>query len=578
MSGQLDIIVRGGTVLDGTGAPEFTADIGVADGRIVEVGKISSTAAEELDASGCIVTPGFVDIHTHYDGQATWENCLQPSSGHGVTSVVMGNCGVGFAPCRAGDRQLLIQLLEGVEDIPEPVMTNGLPWTWETFPDYLDVLATRTLDIDFAAQLPHSALRVYVMGERGANHEPATAEDLAAMRQLTTESIRAGAIGVSTSRSLAHRSKAGDLAPSVGTVEQELLAIARGLGDSGAGVFQLIYDGHGGAESEFALMRRIAEASGRPLSFSLLDHPNWPGGWRTMLSELEKAVADGLEMRAQIFPRPVGVLMGLQLSLHPFSFHPSYKAIADLPLAERVSRMRDLALRERMLAEQPECSNPITLRLIQRIEEMFVLGDPPEYEPDPGKRIGAQAAQQGVPAMQLIYDALLQENGEAILCLPAANMTADTPHSTSTMIRHPNTVFGLGDGGAHYGLICDASFPTHSLIRWVRDAAGEERQSLAQVINKMTGAPAHAVGLFDRGVVKPGLKADLNVIDLSRLTLHAPRAKHDLPGNALRIRQNADGYVATIASGQVTYRDGEHTGALPGRLVRGSQMPGTAAR
>ncbi|WP_380871630.1 amidohydrolase [Sphingomonas sp. DBB INV C78] len=571
MSAELDIIVRGGTILDGTGAAAYTADLGISGGKIAEIGKISRRAHEELDAQGCIITPGFVDIHTHYDGQATWENCLQPSSGHGVTSVVMGNCGVGFAPCRSGDRQLLIQLLEGVEDIPEVVMTEGLPWTWETFPDYLNVLASRTLDVDFAAQLPHSALRVYVMGERGANHEPANAADLAAMRRLTTESIKAGAIGVSTSRSLAHRSKAGDLAPSVGTVEQELLAIAQGLGDSGTGVFQLIYDGHSGAEHEFSLMRRIAETSGRPLSFSLMDHPNWPGSWRTMLSGLEKAVADGLEMRAQIFPRPVGVLMGLQLSLHPFSFHPGYKAIASMPLAERVARMRDPAMRAQLLAEQPECPNPITLRLIQRVNEMFVLGDPPDYEPDSAEYIGAQAAARGVAAMELIYDALLTDEGEAILCLPAANMTADTPYSTSAMIRHPNTVFGLGDGGAHYGLICDASFPTHTLIRWVRDASGAERQDLSQVIHKLTGGPAQAVGLFDRGSLKPGMKADVNLIDLSRLKLHAPRAKHDLPAGALRIRQQAEGYIATITSGQITYRNGEHTGALPGRLVRGSQ-------
>lgn len=571
MSAKLDLIVRGGTVYDGMGGAGFTADVGIVDGVIAEVGQISRSAAEVIDASGCIVTPGFVDVHTHYDGQATWENCLQPSSGHGVTTVVMGNCGVGFAPCRPEDRQLLIQLLEGVEDIPEVVMAEGLPWNWVTFPDYLDALSARTTDIDFAAQLPHSALRVFVMGKRGADHEPATPEDLEAMRQLTTESIKAGAIGVSTSRSYAHRSKAGDLAPSVGSVDDELLAIARGLGDSGAGVFQLIYDGHSGAENEFSLMRRIAEASRRPLSFSLLDHPNWPGAWRIMLKELEEAVADGLEMRAQIFPRPVGVLMGLGLSLHPFSFHPSYKAIADLDLGAQVARMKDPAVREQMLSEQPECSNPITLRLIQRIDEMFALGDPPNYEPDESERIAGQAKSRGVSSLEIVYDALLQDEGNAILCLPAANMTPDTPEATSAMIRHPNTIFGLGDGGAHYGLICDASYPTHTLTRWVRDATGSEQQDLGQVIKKLTGDPARAVGMLDRGELRPGLKADLNVIDLPRLKLHAPHASHDLPANALRLKQKAEGYVATIVSGQVTYRNGEHSGALPGRLVRGNR-------
>ncbi len=363
-----DLILRGGTVHDGLGSPARVADVAVKDGRIAAiapVGTVAGTASEEIDACGLLVTPGFVDVHTHYDGQATWSQRLQPSSGHGVTSVVMGNCGVGFAPCRPAERNLLVQVMEGVEDVPEVVMTAGLPWNWETFPEYLDALAERQFDVDVAAQLPHSALRVYVMGERAAGGAP-TADDLAAMRRLTAQAMAAGALGVTTSRNLMHRTKAGALAPSLHSEEDELGALADGLKDAGRGVFQLIPAPMGDADDEFALMRRLAQRSGRPLSYTLIQMPTGDReAWRKSLAALSQAAADGLPMRAQVAPRPVGMFYGLDLSFHAFAYHPSYKAIAHLSLAERVARLRDPAMRARLLSEQPEDTNPVNLKTVK---------------------------------------------------------------------------------------------------------------------------------------------------------------------------------------------------------------------
>jgi N-acyl-D-aspartate/D-glutamate deacylase len=566
-----DLIIRGGTVHDGLGSAPRLADVAVKAGVIAAIGTVTGSATQELDARGLLVTPGFVDVHTHYDGQATWEQRLTPSSGHGVTSVVMGNCGVGFAPCRPAQRDLLVKVMEGVEDVPEVVMTEGLPWNWETFPEYLDALAARSFDVDVAAQLPHSALRVFVMGERAATQEPPTAQDLASMRQLTTQAIHAGALGVSTSRNLLHRTKAGALAPSLFSDEDELGALADGLKDAGRGVFQIIPAPMGDAVSEFALMRRLAERSGRPLSYTLIQMPTGDeAAWRQSLAALSDAARAGLQMRAQVAPRPVGMFYGLELSFHPFAYHPSYKLIKHLPLAQRVARMHDPAFRAQLLSEQAADTNPVNLKTVKAFQYAFPWGHEVDYEPQPADRIDVRAKAAGLSIEDYSYDLLLADEGRAMFYQPGANYRDGNLNAVREMLGHPHTVVGLADGGAHYGMICDASFPTYYLVRWARDASVDQRIPLPQAIAALTSEPAALAGLADRGRLAVGCKADINLIDFDQLKLHVPTVAHDLPANGRRMRQLADGYVATILSGIVTYRQGEPTGTTPGRLVRGS--------
>lgn len=570
-----DLVIRGGLIVDGTGSEPFHGDVAIDDGRIAAVGRVEGHGTREIDATGRLVTPGFVDIHTHYDGQATWEDRMVPSSNHGVTTVLMGNCGVGFAPCRPHQRDMLVKLMEGVEDIPEVVMVDGLPWNWETFPDYLDALDARTLDIDVATQIPHSALRVYVMGERAARQEPPTADDLSAMRALVAEAITAGAFGVTTSRNMMHRTKAGELAPSLYSEADELKSLMDGLNDAGAGVFQIIPAPFSEAEGEFALLRALADHGRRPLSFTLLDAPSQPGaGWRHMLEGLEQAHRDGLEIRGQVAPRPVGMFFGLDLSLHPFSAHPSYRAIAGRPLAERVAIMRDADFRRRLLAEQPEDSNPVTLTLIDAFHATHEWRDGPDYEPQRETRVSALAEAAGLSVADYAYDRLLEDDGRRLFYLPAANYSQGNLDAVREMLGHPDTVMALADGGAHYGLICDASFPTYFLQRWSRDARDAERIPLADAIAELTSRPAATVGMTDRGRLVPGLKADINVIDFDALKLHVPTINYDLPAGGKRMHQAADGYVATILSGELTYEHGRPTGALPGRLVRRTAVAG----
>lgn len=566
-----DLIIRGGTVHDGLGSEARIADVAVKDGLIAAIGTLTGTAADEIDARGLLVTPGFVDVHTHYDGQATWANRLAPSSGHGVTSVVMGNCGVGFAPCRPTQRALLVQVMEGVEDVPEVVMTEGLPWNWESFPDYLDALEARPFDVDVAAQLPHSALRVFVMGDRAATGQLPTADDLAAMRQLTTQAVRAGALGVSTSRNLMHRTKAGALAPSLFSDEDELGALADGLKDAGHGVFQIIPAPMGDAVTEFALMRRLAERSGRPLSYTLIQMPAGdPTAWRQSLAALSDAAASGLQMRAQVAPRPVGMFYGLDLSFHPFAYHPSFQSIKHLPLADKLARLRDPALRAILLAEQPEDTNPVNLKTVKSFQYAYAWGAAPDYEPQLADRIDQRAQAAGLSIEAFAYDLLLAQDGQAMFYLPGANYRDGNLSAVREMLGHAHTVMALADGGAHYGMICDASFPTYFLTRWARDADATQRIPLPQAIAALTSEPAALVGLADRGCLAVGLKADLNLIDFERLNVRVPTVVHDLPAGGRRMDQRADGFVATLVSGTVTYRQGEPTGALPGRLVRGT--------
>ncbi|MBA6413681.1 amidohydrolase family protein [Parahaliea sp. F7430] len=568
---SFDYVIRNGLVFDGSGGEPFLADVAITGAKVVQVGKVSGRGEEEIDASGRIVTPGFVDIHTHYDGQVTWENRLSPSSYHGVTTVLMGNCGVGFAPCKPEHRDMLVRVMEGVEDIPEIVMTEGLPWNWETFPEYMDALEERRADMDFAAQLAHAPVRVNVMGQRGADREPPTAEEMDKMTAMVAEAIRVGAIGVTTSRSMSHRTKAGDLAPTVETEDEELLALARGLREAGAGVFQMIPASTAGGDpvAEVAFMRKLVETSGgRPLSYTLLNNTFMPDSHLQFLEKMEEASADGLPIRGQVFPRPVGVLLGLDLSFHPFRFNPSYLATEHLPLAERVAAMRDPAMRAKLLAEEPEHSNEIFLYFASQIETLYPLGNPPNNEPEPSHRVGEQAKRLGISAKELVYDLLLEDEGRSTLFLPAANFLGDSLEPVRELLEHPDTLIGLGDGGAHYGMICDSSYPTSLLAYWTRDRERGPKLPLPWAINALTRRNALAIGLEDRGLIAPGMKADLNVIDYERLQLKAPSVTYDLPAGGRRLAQKADGYDLTMVSGEVTYRKGEATDALPGRLVR----------
>jgi len=564
---QFDCVIRNGLIVDGTGAEPFRGDLAINDWRIAAIGQIAQAGREEIDATGRIITPGFVDIHTHYDGHVVWSERLSPSNFHGVTTVFMGNCGVGFAPCRPGDRHRLVNLMEGVEDIPEVVLTAGLTWDWETFPEFLDCLDGRRYDMDVATYLPHAPLRVFVMGERAAAREPATAEDVERMRALTIEAMAAGALGFSTSRSLAHVSRDGNLTPSYAATEEELGGIAGGLADAEAGIIQFISD-FDDPDPEFAMLKRVATQSGRALSFSLFQRPNAPDRWRRLLDHIEQANAEGVAMTGQIAPRPIGGVLGLEVYQNPFSACPSYQAIAQLPLAERVARMADPDLRRKIVAEWPESMNDPRARFWQ-LDNLFPFTSPPNYEPDVSESLAGLAAAQGIDPIELAYAYTIAEGGKQLLYMPAMNFEGRSVDAVRTMLASPHTVIGLGDGGAHCSIICDASFPTHLLVRWAGE--GADKMPVATAVKALTADTAAVVGLNDRGRLAPGLRADINVIDLDRLGMSAPHMVFDLPEGGGRLRQTASGYDYTIVAGEVTYRDGAATGALPGRLVRGAR-------
>jgi len=578
MEKAYDLVIRGGSVVDGTGAGAFEADVAVKDGAIAAVGRIAGSGVEEIDARGQVVTPGFVDIHTHYDGQATWDQRMQPSSWHGVTTVVMGNCGVGFAPCRPDDHDRLIRLMEGVEDIPFPVLTEGLPWNWESYSDYLDSLSKRRFDVDIGSQLPHAALRVFVMGERGVNREPATQADIHAMAAIAKRSMEAGAIGFGTSRTLNHRSSDGSPIATLTAGEDELTGIAVGMAaannGAGRGVLQVVSDFNDPAE-EFAMLRRIVEASGRPLSFSLLQSPRDPEQWRFMLEQMSAAKAAGLQIRAQVATRPVGVLFGFELTANPFSTYPTYREIKDLPFAERIARLRDPDFRARLLADEPDSGRAPGLSPARAWERIYPMGlDSPDYEPTPATSIAAIAEARGADPRAVALDHMLdggEGGGRGMLYLPLLNYAQDNLDPAYQMLQHDCVVPGLSDGGAHVGMICDGSFPTTNIVHWTRDRTRGPKLSLEHMVKAQCRDTAETVGLFDRGLVQPGYRADLNVIDYGRLKLMAPSVAHDLPTGGRRLIQRAQGYVATIVAGQVTYRNGEPTDALPGRLLRGAQ-------
>lgn len=563
------LIIRNGTIVDGTGNEPFTGDIKIVGGLIKEVGQVSGSADQEIDAKGLLVTPGFVDIHTHYDGQVTWSNQVASSSQLGVTTVVMGNCGIGFAPCNEEHRAIMMRLMEGVEDIPGVVLEEGLPWNWRTFPEYLDALDAREYDADIATQIGHAPLRIHVMGDRGAAREPATDADIAEMARIAGEAVQAGALGFSTSRTILHRSSDGMNTPTLGAAEKELAGIAQGLKKVGMGTLQLVTD-FDDVDSEFAMLRRIVEQSGRPLSLTLLQHEHLPDRWRRVMHHMHEATDAGLPMKAQVGARPVALIFSFALSLCSFSQLPTYESLKDLPPGERLKKLRDPEIRAKIISE--EHHEEMYKRRVANFENLYALGDPPEYEPHPDTSIAAIAAREGRPAAEVAYDILLGNDGQALLYRPLYNYFEKDLEVLREMLLDRDTVPGLSDGGAHYGFICDASFPTYLLTHWARDRTRGEKLPLAQLIKWQTQDTAATVGLKDRGLLKPGYKADINIIDFDQLHLHAPRIVYDLPAGGRRLGQKADGYRATIVSGVVTYRDGVATGAHPGKLVRGAKQ------
>jgi N-acyl-D-amino-acid deacylase len=576
MDAAADLVIRGGTVFDGSGGEPYEADVAVTGGRIAAVGDFAGKGREEIDARGRMVTPGFVDAHTHYDGQLIWSERLSPSSSHGVTTVATGNCGVGFAPCRPEDHTRLIKLLEGVEDMPEVVLADGLTWDWESFPEFVEAVQRRRHDLDFALQLPHAALRMYVMGERAADGAQATPEEIARMRVLAREAVEAGAFGFGTSRSIFHTTLAGEIIPTAHSPEDELTAIAEGVRDGGGGVIQAILN-VADPKPDLAMLRRVAERTGCPLSYTLLQvGAGDPGSWRDLLAMTHEARAAGVPITGQVFPRPVGVLLGLDASYHPFSAHPSYLRIADLPLAARVAEMRRPEVRAAILADTPEPRGMLFYRLARAFSIIYPLGDPPNYEPDASTSLEAMAAARGVSPDALAYDLLLEQDGHALLLQTIANYTDRNLEAAREMLIDPATVPALGDGGAHYGMICDSTYTTFMLGYWGRDRRSG-RIPLAELVRGLTAKPAALLGLADRGRIATGMKADLNVIDFDRLSLRAPRMVCDLPSGGRRLTQDATGYVATIVSGEAILRDGAPTAALPGRMVKRSSRLAMAA-
>jgi len=563
-----DLVIRGGTVVDGTGGDPFEADVALNAGRIAAIGAVSGAGKEEIAAKGRLVTPGFVDIHTHYDAQAVWDDHLSPSSSNGVTTAVMGNCGVGFAPCRPADRQKLVELMEGVEDIPGAVMNEGLKWEWETFGEYLNALERKPRDIDVCALLPHAAVRVYVMGERALQLENANQADIAQMREIARDAMRAGAFGFSTSRSLSHKTLKGDPTPTLRVQEEELRGLALGMKDAGTGMLEMVSEWLPDHNAEFAMLRRVVEASGRPAVFTLTQRHARPEVWRDLLSNAEQALAEGVPIRPVFGPRAVGVLLGLTGSQNPFSGCPSYKAIADLPLAERVRRMRDPAVRAAILSEDPKKESTFPLMHRLSYAYMFRFGNPPNYEPRMEDSLEAIAAREGRTPPEVAYDVLLESEGTDFIYTTLSSYAYGNLSMAETLLKNRAAIMGLGDGGAHVAFILDAGYQTWLMSHWGRERGMFTPQEL---VRRMTSDTAGAAGLLDRGVLAVGKKADVNVIDWDRLGADKPYVAHDLPAGGKRLLQKVHGYDATIVAGQVTFREGMPTGVLPGRLVRGPQ-------
>jgi len=568
-----DLIIKDGTVIDGTGGAARQADIAVKDGKIAAVeASIAGPATRTIDAGGKLVTPGFVDCHTHYDGQATWDSVLEPSASHGVTTVVMGNCGVGFAPVRPGAQEWLVQLMEGVEDIPGAALTEGIDWQWESFPEYLDCLASKTYSMDVGAQIAHGAVRGYVMGERGARNEPATPQDIDQMRQITQEALEAGALGVSTSRTIAHRALDGEPVPGTFAAEDELFGLGEALRDAGVGIFELAPNGIMGEDlaaphKEVDWMCRLSAAMGRPVSFGLVQVDVAPDLYRELLEKSQQANSQGAQVYPQVANRPTGVLLGLQTN-NAFVGRPSYDALSHLPLPKRVAQLRRPDVKAQILSEKVNYDNQFAEYMGTQLQRIYVLGNPPDYEPGPEQSVAYLAEADGVEVQSKLYDLLLEDEGKALLIFPIVNYSEGNLDAVRNMLLHPAGVLGLSDGGAHCGSICDASMTTWALTLWTRDRTRGELLPLELIVRKQTRDTAHLYGLIDRGTLEVGKKADVNIIDYEKLSLLPPELATDLPGQSKRLLQKAKGYDFTVVSGEITRQDDTDTGARPGRLVR----------
>jgi N-acyl-D-aspartate/D-glutamate deacylase len=574
-----DLVIRGGTVVDGTGGRARTADVAIDGGIVVEVGRADGTARRELDADGLLVTPGFVDVHTHFDGQATWDPHLTPSCWHGVTTAMLGNCGVGFAPVRPGSQEHLVELMEGVEDIPGTALHEGIQWDWESFPEYLDALERMPRAIDVGAMVPHAALRTYVMAER--EHVEATADDIATMTDLLRASIEAGALGFSSGRTHGHRSVHGDPVPGTFAAIEELDALSEAMDAAGRGVFQVVPTGIGGIEggdpegsmeTELQWMLDLASRTRNVLTFLVMESNVDPDGWRPWFEAVHRVNAAGGNLRPQVADRCFGVLLGHQSRMNPFKYAPTYRRLAELPFVERIAQLRRTEVRDAILSEAPESNQQSTT--LDRIPtslfaNLFPLGDELEYEPAPDRSVTAIAARDGIDPWVLMYDLLLGADGKEFLLRPLLNFGRGSYDGLHDMMLDPATVQGLGDGGAHSSIVCDASMTTYMLTHWVRDRSRGPRLPLEYAVKRLTQDPAELYGLGDRGVLAPGKRADVNVVDLERLDLRYPELVNDLPAGAGRLVQRSDGYVATMVAGETVVDAGELTDARPGTLVRG---------
>ena len=566
---MFDLIIKNGSIYDGKGSEPYQADIAISNEKIVEIGDIKGEAKKVIDAEGKIVTPGFVDIHTHYDGQVTWDPYLRPSTYHGVTTVVMGNCGVGFSPCKPDQRDWLIGLMEGVEDIPGTALHEGIDWEWESFPEYLDALEKKPLAIDVGTQIPHGAVRAYVMGERGINHEEASQEEIDTMKEIVQEAIKAGAYGFSTSRTEKHNDVNGNLTPSITAHKNELVEIAKSLGEINQGVLQGISDFYD-FDSEFDIFKAMSKESGRPISITVEQQDARPEWWEQLLDGIEDAQSEGINMYGQVPPRATGILMGLTATLNPFRFHPTYMEIADLALEERVEIMSNDEFKEKLLNDNAVSINPLVDEIVNSYSKMFKLGEPANYEPDPEMSFESLANSSNMTAQEIAYDAMLEKDGRALIYHPLFNYQTGDLSLVEKMLKHPYTISGLGDAGAHCGAISDASFPTTLVQHWSRDRSRGSKLPLETVIKMQTSETANLLGIKDRGVLEKGYKADINIIDYEGLTLHEPEIINDLPAGGRRLVQKASGYDYTIVSGEVAFIKGEATGALNGRLIRNS--------
>ncbi|MGB0922170.1 MAG: N-acyl-D-amino-acid deacylase family protein [Alphaproteobacteria bacterium] len=567
-----DLVIRGGSVVDGTGAPAKIMDIAIDGGTIAAVGGTIAKGAKEIDATGLLVTPGWVDIHAHYDGQVTWDQHLTPAGWNGVTTVVIGNCGVGFAPVKPDQHDFLIQLMEGVEDIPGSALAEGITWEWETFPQYMDALAAKPYAIDVGTQVPHGAVRAYVMGEAGANNEEASTTDIAAMAQIVKEGLEAGALGFSTSRTMLHRAKDGEFVPGTKANEEEVLGLGRMLGEVGHGVFQMASD-YLPEEYELGWMKQLSRETQKRVLYSVVQSAGDPDQWRRLLKAAADDAAEGGLLTPQIAPRPVGLLLGFESSVHPFMLHEGFMPLYGLSVADRKAALATPETRNAILGKHPDYTafDGVLAMITHEFENMYPLGSPPNYEPAPEDSVAAMATRAGCTPQEIIYDIMAADDASGLLFLPMLGYVDKNLDATAELMRHPNSIYGLADGGAHCGVVSDASIPTFLLTHWARDRSRGDTIPIEELVHNQTQRTAECYGLFDRGVIAPGMKADINVIDFDNLTIHAPRLAYDLPANGKRYLQDITGYRYTLCSGEVIYENGKETGALPGRLIRGPQ-------